>query len=127
MKQFLRLTIETGAITGASLRPTISFQVRCLPLPAGASVLCFILIAATNGQLYFVAILQSLPKLYSNTLLAQLNSRPKPYELDLGLLEHFHISFGKNDGDLCPESGSLELQLVASKDDEPLPRAEVDS
>ncbi|KAF8325024.1 hypothetical protein F5887DRAFT_1021018 [Amanita rubescens] len=110
-KRVLKLTVESGAIT------TI------------ATILCITLIASTNGQLFFVPILQSLPKLYSNSLLVQLNSRSKPYEIDLGQLDPIDLSFVKsNGGQSHPhhfETVDIETHQSAAgvnlKDDEPPP------
>ncbi|KAF8325040.1 hypothetical protein F5887DRAFT_261519 [Amanita rubescens] len=72
IKRVMRFSIETGAIT------------------TGASILCLVLVAV--GEPYFLTVLLSLPKLYSITLLVQLNNRPKPHELQLDLTEN-EISF----------------------------------
>ncbi len=62
-----------------------------MPYVAGGSILCLVLVAV--GEPYFLIVLLSLPKLYSITLLVQLNNRPKPHELQLDLTENTEISF----------------------------------
>lgn len=76
--KIVRLTVETGAVTGDDIFPNHPETVNLTSIiPATMAMATLVLFAAFPDQIYFTAVAGTIPKWYSNTLLVLLNSRAR--------------------------------------------------
>ncbi|KAF4613457.1 hypothetical protein D9613_008130 [Agrocybe pediades] len=81
-KRFIKLTIETGTLTGMTYLSWFTFQFimgypTLMPLVAAVAVVNIVLILYNGQKLYYQTSVTEVSKLYSNTLLLSLNVRMK--------------------------------------------------
>ena len=77
VKRIVCVTIETGVITSTYQQFVNKILHKVHIIPAGVSILCFVLLAVSPHSGYYMAVMLSLTKLYTITLLFQLKNRAK--------------------------------------------------